>query len=407
MAQILPTGRQLYLNNAGLPAVGGRLFTYRAGTTIPKDTWSNAAGTALNSNPIILDARGEASVFWDGAYNVALYDVGSNLLWTQDDITTAANAFASGSTGSAFIPAGTTAQRDATPSAGWTRFNTTTKSLETYSTTGWAGSASVLGSLNQSTAFFTTAGTAAGVPEVLALVAGFRLNLKFHVFNAGPSTLIVNGLPAAPLKRFGINGAIIDPQISTGMITDVVFDGVNFMVLEPLPITGASVADVTNEATLRANADTTLQNNIVNEANSRQSADITLQNAITNNTNAIAVLSAPTVLSGGGATSNISGTFLTSVQVPAGRSGVYLLAAGCQLSVNANSLAAIQVKKNGNTITEFLQIGAGGGSPAQTHSSAAAIFDSLVAGDIITTYLAVLAGSATGTVTQFYAVQQS
>lgn len=38
-------------------------------------------------------------------------------------------------TGSAVMPAGTTAQRDPSPSAGYTRFNTSTRSLETYDAT--------------------------------------------------------------------------------------------------------------------------------------------------------------------------------------------------------------------------------------------------------------------------------
>lgn len=40
-------------------------------------------------------------------------------------------------TGSAKLPAGTTAQRDGAPSAGWTRFNTDTGKAEVYNGTAW------------------------------------------------------------------------------------------------------------------------------------------------------------------------------------------------------------------------------------------------------------------------------
>jgi len=45
-----------------------------------------------------------------------------------------------GDTGSAKMPAGTTAQRDATPAAGWTRWNSTLGCNETYNGTDWVPS---------------------------------------------------------------------------------------------------------------------------------------------------------------------------------------------------------------------------------------------------------------------------
>lgn len=40
-------------------------------------------------------------------------------------------------TGSAQLPSGTTAQRDGTPQAGWTRFNSSLRKTETYDGTSW------------------------------------------------------------------------------------------------------------------------------------------------------------------------------------------------------------------------------------------------------------------------------
>lgn len=69
---LMPEGRQRYFNNDGTPAAGGKLYTYAAGTTTPKVTYSDEAGTAQNTNPIVLDAKGEAVIYWNGAYKVDL-----------------------------------------------------------------------------------------------------------------------------------------------------------------------------------------------------------------------------------------------------------------------------------------------------------------------------------------------
>lgn len=58
--------------------------------------------------------------------------------WCQDVVQT-------GLTGSAILPAGTTAQRDPAPAAGWTRFNTTLDALETFNGTAWEASAKSTG----------------------------------------------------------------------------------------------------------------------------------------------------------------------------------------------------------------------------------------------------------------------
>lgn len=58
------------------PLVGGKLYFYTTGTSTPKDTYSDAAGSSLNTNPVILDSRGEASVYLqlDAAYKMILTD---------------------------------------------------------------------------------------------------------------------------------------------------------------------------------------------------------------------------------------------------------------------------------------------------------------------------------------------
>lgn len=86
MATLLPEGKQHFENAAGAPLVGGRLYTYDAGTNNPRVTYQDAAQTTPNTNPIILDARGEATIFWNGAYKVVLRDALDNIIWTVDFI---------------------------------------------------------------------------------------------------------------------------------------------------------------------------------------------------------------------------------------------------------------------------------------------------------------------------------
>jgi hypothetical protein len=87
MATLLPNGKQYFVTNEGLPLVGGKVYTYEAGTVVPKLTYSDADGTIPNTNPVILDARGEALIFWQGAYKVELRDSVDNVIWTVDDVT--------------------------------------------------------------------------------------------------------------------------------------------------------------------------------------------------------------------------------------------------------------------------------------------------------------------------------
>jgi len=87
MASLMPNGKQTYTDSNGNPLAGGKLYTYAAGTSTPLETYVDAAGTTPNENPITLDARGEASVFWDSAtYKVVLKDAALVEIYTQDNL---------------------------------------------------------------------------------------------------------------------------------------------------------------------------------------------------------------------------------------------------------------------------------------------------------------------------------
>jgi hypothetical protein len=72
----------------GFPLVGGRLYTYASGTTTPLATYTDATGVTAQTNPVILDARGEANVWLQNgvAYRYQLRDANDVALWTVDGI---------------------------------------------------------------------------------------------------------------------------------------------------------------------------------------------------------------------------------------------------------------------------------------------------------------------------------
>lgn len=111
MAVLMPEGKQSFSNSAGVPIIGGKLYTYDAGTNTPRPTYQDAAGVVPNTNPIILDARGEATAFWSGAYKVVLKDASDVTIWTVDNVvsTDMFAATLAGPTGASligFTPAG-------------------------------------------------------------------------------------------------------------------------------------------------------------------------------------------------------------------------------------------------------------------------------------------------------------
>lgn len=72
--------------STGLPLVGGKLYTYAAGTTTPLATYSDAALTVPNANPIILDSNGEAVIYVGPlAYKFVLQKSDGSAVWTFDN----------------------------------------------------------------------------------------------------------------------------------------------------------------------------------------------------------------------------------------------------------------------------------------------------------------------------------
>lgn len=100
---------QQFLDANGSPIAGGKLYTYRAGTTTPQATYSSSTGTVANTNPIILDAGGYAKEIWVGpnAYKFIAKDANDVLLWTVDNVKSGGGFPGCTSTGEGTFSCGT------------------------------------------------------------------------------------------------------------------------------------------------------------------------------------------------------------------------------------------------------------------------------------------------------------
>lgn len=87
MAALTPVPKIQFFDANGHPLAGGKLYSYAAGTTTPLVTYTDQAATSANTNPVILDARGEASVWLGtGPYKLRLTTATDVDIWTVDDI---------------------------------------------------------------------------------------------------------------------------------------------------------------------------------------------------------------------------------------------------------------------------------------------------------------------------------
>jgi hypothetical protein len=83
-----PSPKLQFFGTDGNPLVGGKVYTYAAGTTTLLATYVDSAGVTVNTNPIILDTRGEANIWLtSAAYKFVLKTSTDTLIWTVDNIT--------------------------------------------------------------------------------------------------------------------------------------------------------------------------------------------------------------------------------------------------------------------------------------------------------------------------------
>lgn len=88
-ASLMPLPKQQFLTNLGIPLVNGKVYTYAAGTTNPLATFTDPEATIQQTNPIVLNARGEPAqpIYWSGSYRVDVKDFLGNLVYSVDHYT--------------------------------------------------------------------------------------------------------------------------------------------------------------------------------------------------------------------------------------------------------------------------------------------------------------------------------
>lgn len=89
MANPIPMLKFQAFDSSGDPLSGGKLYTYDAGTTTPKTTYTDSTLGTPNTNPVILDSRGEANVWLSGGYKFVLKDSADATIYTVDNISDA------------------------------------------------------------------------------------------------------------------------------------------------------------------------------------------------------------------------------------------------------------------------------------------------------------------------------
>ena len=82
-----PAPKLQFFDANGNPLVGGKLYSYAAGTSSPLATYTDNTATTTNTNPVILNSRGEAGVWLSSSfYKLKLTDSNDVEIWTVDNI---------------------------------------------------------------------------------------------------------------------------------------------------------------------------------------------------------------------------------------------------------------------------------------------------------------------------------
>ena len=74
-------------DNNGKPLAYGKLYTYQAGTSNNKPTFTGEESGVENTNPVILNDEGYAEVYLEGSYRMILKDADDNDIWSADPVS--------------------------------------------------------------------------------------------------------------------------------------------------------------------------------------------------------------------------------------------------------------------------------------------------------------------------------
>lgn len=88
MSKLFPFPKFTALDSTGSPLSGGKVYFYEAGTSTPKDTYTDDSEGTANSNPVILDANGQADIWLgSGFYKITLDSSSDVQQWSVDNVS--------------------------------------------------------------------------------------------------------------------------------------------------------------------------------------------------------------------------------------------------------------------------------------------------------------------------------
>lgn len=193
MASLTPTPKQQIYGSDGNPLVGGKIYTYAAGTTTPLATYTDAGGGTANTNPIILNSLGQANIWLaqSSSYKFSVYTSADVLLYTVDNIATPIDYLSLVTSLASPPPIGSTAPNTGafTTLAATTGTITTVNSTTVNATTVNATTITASGVTTTGTLTFSGGGSLTKVPEsaIQPITASVAANALTVTLN--PTTL--------------------------------------------------------------------------------------------------------------------------------------------------------------------------------------------------------------------------
>ena len=208
MASLTPTPKQQIYGSDGNPLVGGKIYTYAAGTTTPLATYTDAGGLTANTNPIILNSLGQANIWLapSSSYKFSVYTSADVLLYTVDNITAPIDYLSLVTSLASPPPIGSTA-----PNTGaFTTLAATTATITTVNAT----TITATGTVTAETLTFEGGGSMtkpseAGIQSITATVAANALTVTLNPTTLDfRSTTLTTGVPVSRVMSSAISTVV-------------------------------------------------------------------------------------------------------------------------------------------------------------------------------------------------------
>lgn len=204
------------VNGSGVPYPGGKLICYQANTTTPQATYSDAALSVPNANPVVADGNGRfpAIFLGDGlTYDLVFTDANDTVIWTAEDVAAPNIAAASTST------------------SGIVELATNAEALVGTDPSRVPPVSAVAQMIHQGFGYATAGGTANAItaaPSVapVALAAGMEVAVRIVSNNTGATTLNLSSLGVVSVRKLTAAGyvALTNGDLLAGTVARFTYD---------------------------------------------------------------------------------------------------------------------------------------------------------------------------------------